>query len=174
MCQAGGFGGAAIQGRGVRRPVPDAARDTAQCAHEQELLDAALRAKTEKFRVERELRLAEQRQAAILQTLRIVLYLEDGAASPRRLRFVAGNLVGLTGFDFEAVAAVPICGRNGSIPRITTRSCRACRPAEGAGGGVRISLAMCADGTLEAFPRPGRPLRDDMGWTGSSPARSST
>src|SRR5919202_6238475 len=44
--------------------------------HEQKLLDANLRANAERLRVEQELRRAEQRQAAIIQSLPIILYLE--------------------------------------------------------------------------------------------------
>jgi len=76
-------------------------------AHEQRLLDATIRANAEKLRIEQELRLAEQRQAAILESLPIVLYLEDKDASPRVPRFVAGNFQALTGFDFDAVRANP-------------------------------------------------------------------
>src|SRR3954452_5008740 len=43
---------------------------------EQALLDANLRANAERLRVEQELRLAEQRQAAIIRSLPIALYLE--------------------------------------------------------------------------------------------------
>src|SRR5881628_1361110 len=43
---------------------------------EQALLDANLRVNAERLRVERELRFAEQRQAAIIQALPIVLYVE--------------------------------------------------------------------------------------------------
>src|SRR4029453_1204905 len=44
---------------------------------EQELLDENLRAKSERLRIEQELRLAEQRQAAIIKSLPIILYLEE-------------------------------------------------------------------------------------------------
>src|SRR5689334_1963130 len=44
--------------------------------HEQALLDANLRANAERLRAEQELRRAEQRQAAIIQSLPMVLYLE--------------------------------------------------------------------------------------------------
>ena len=40
------------------------------------MLDANLRANAERLSAERELRVAEQRQAAIIQALPIVLYLE--------------------------------------------------------------------------------------------------
>jgi CheY-like chemotaxis protein len=74
---------------------------------EQALLDENLRANAERLRVEQELRLAEQRQAAIIQSLPIVLYLEAVDASPRVPKFVSGNFVALTGFAFEEIQAAP-------------------------------------------------------------------
>ena len=74
---------------------------------EQALLDANLRANAERLRVEQELRLSEQRQAAIIQSLPIVLYLEAVDASPRVPKFVSGNFSALTGFQFEALEASP-------------------------------------------------------------------
>ena len=53
---------------------------------EQELLDANLRANAERLRAEQELRLAEQRQAAIIQSLPIVLYLEADTTPSRACR----------------------------------------------------------------------------------------
>ena len=50
---------------------------------EQALLDANLRANAERLRAEQELRRAEQRQAAIIQSLPMVLYLEPYDANPR-------------------------------------------------------------------------------------------
>src|SRR5207253_8864331 len=50
--------------------------------HEQALLDANLRANAERLRAEQELRRAEQRQAAIIQSLPMVLYLEPFEADP--------------------------------------------------------------------------------------------
>ncbi|HEX2727888.1 MAG TPA: response regulator, partial [Beijerinckiaceae bacterium] len=71
---------------------------------EQMLLDANLKAKSEKLKVERELRLAEQRQAAIIQSLPIVLYLEPVGQKPRRPSFVGENLNRVTGYTKEDVA----------------------------------------------------------------------
>jgi len=75
--------------------------------HEQQLLDAALRANAERLRAEQQLRLAEQRQAAIIESLPIILYLEDLHASPRVPKFVSGNFEALTGFSFDQVVAAP-------------------------------------------------------------------
>jgi signal transduction histidine kinase len=74
---------------------------------EQQLLDANLRANAERLRAEQELRLAEQRQAAIIQSLPIILYLEALDAAPRIPRFVSGNFAAVTGFEFSQIQATP-------------------------------------------------------------------
>jgi PAS domain S-box-containing protein len=74
---------------------------------QQELLDANLRANAELLRAERELRRAEQRQAAIIQSLPIVLYLEPLACEPRCPNFVSGNLQAMTGYPFVDVLENP-------------------------------------------------------------------
>jgi PAS domain S-box-containing protein len=85
----------------MRREIQRKARQ------EQALLDANLRANAERLRVEQELRLAEQRQNAIIQSLPIVLYLEAIDAAPRAPRFVSGNFSALTGYTFEEIQAAP-------------------------------------------------------------------
>ncbi|RDS81165.1 hybrid sensor histidine kinase/response regulator [Dyella monticola] len=75
--------------------------------HEQKLLDANLRANADRLRAEQELRLAEQRQSAIIASLPIVLYLEEHDAAPHVPKFVSGNFHALTGFTFEELAADP-------------------------------------------------------------------
>ncbi|QIK96760.1 response regulator [Sphingomonas sp. HDW15A] len=72
---------------------------------EQSLVDAHLRARAEKITVERELRLAEQRQAAIIESLPIVLYLEPLRMERRRPSFVSENLSRVTGYSFADVEA---------------------------------------------------------------------
>ncbi|MFC7498543.1 response regulator [Enterovirga sp. GCM10030262] len=74
---------------------------------EQALLDANLRANAERLRAEQELRLVEQREAAIIRSLPIILYLEPFGANPRIPRFVSGNFAAVTGFEFEALKAQP-------------------------------------------------------------------
>ncbi|MGQ0558303.1 MAG: response regulator [Sphingosinicella sp.] len=78
-----------------------------KAAQEQALLDANLKANAERLLIEQELRLAEQRQAAIIQSLPIVFYLESGEALPRKLQLVGGNFRSVTGFDFDDVARSP-------------------------------------------------------------------
>jgi PAS domain S-box-containing protein len=74
---------------------------------EQALLDANLRANAERLRAEQELRRAEQRQAAIIQSLPMILYLEPYDARERRPSFVSGDLEGITGFKPEEVGKLP-------------------------------------------------------------------
>jgi PAS domain S-box-containing protein len=74
---------------------------------EQALLDENLRANAERLRVEQELRRAEQRQAAIIQSLPIILYLEPLDCDPRCPHFVSGDLKAMTGFDLEEVQRHP-------------------------------------------------------------------
>jgi PAS domain S-box-containing protein len=74
---------------------------------EQALLDATLRANAERLRAEQELRLAEQRQAAIIQSLPMVLYLEPYDAAQRLPHYVSGDFEAITGFSFEQVSSEP-------------------------------------------------------------------
>src|SRR6185295_15162039 len=78
-----------------------------KAAQEQQLLDDNLRANAERLRIEQELRLAEQRQAAIIESLPIILYLEAADAAPRVPQFVGGNFTAVTGYPFKAVKAAP-------------------------------------------------------------------
>src|SRR5690349_12022640 len=71
---------------------------------EQALLDANLRANAERLRAEQELRRAEQRQAAIIQSLPMVLYLDPYGAAQRRPTYVSGDFQGMTGFKLDEIA----------------------------------------------------------------------
>lgn len=75
--------------------------------HEQALLDANLRANAELLRAEQELRRAEQRQAAIIQSLPIILYLEPLTCEARCPTFVSGNFQAMTGYPFTEVLQNP-------------------------------------------------------------------
>ena len=63
-------------------------------ARERRLLDDNIRAHAERLQAERSLRASEERQAAIIQSLPILLYVDDGAATGRR-KLVAGGIAGL-------------------------------------------------------------------------------
>jgi PAS domain S-box-containing protein len=74
---------------------------------EQDLLDATLKANDQRLRAERALRLAEQRQGAIIQSLPILLYLETEGASPRLPKLISGDFTAMTGFDLDEIRRIP-------------------------------------------------------------------
>src|SRR5579884_2586061 len=74
---------------------------------EQALLDANLRANAERLRAEQELRRAEQRQAAIIQSLPMVLYLEPYDSRRRIPNYLSGDIEAITGFSYEQLANDP-------------------------------------------------------------------
>ena len=75
--------------------------------HEQALLDANLRANAERLRVEQELRRAEQRQAVIIQSLPMVLYLEPYDSKRRVPSYITGDIEAITGFTYEQLESDP-------------------------------------------------------------------
>lgn len=78
-----------------------------KAAAEQQLLDENLRAHADLLRTEQELRLAEQRQLAILESLPIILYLEAPDAVGRVPKFVSNNFQAVTGYDIKEVRRTP-------------------------------------------------------------------
>ncbi|HEY1604956.1 MAG TPA: response regulator [Allosphingosinicella sp.] len=130
---------------------------------EQALLDANLRANAERLRVEQELRLAEQRQAAIIHSLPIVLYLEEIHACPRAPKFVSGNFSALTGYTFEEVEAAPGLWAERVHPEDCDRvtAALATRP-EGRSLAVEYRW-QCADGQYRHFLDQAVLLRDAEG-----------
>ena len=74
---------------------------------EQALQDATLRANAERLKAEQELRRAEQRQSAIIQSLPMVLYLEPYDANPRQPNYVSGDFKAITGFEYDEITAQP-------------------------------------------------------------------
>src|SRR3954447_16627157 len=130
---------------------------------EQALLDANLRANAERLQVEQELRLAEQRQAAIIQSLPIILYLEELEASPRIPKFVTGNFAALTGFDFADIEADPNLWVDRLHPDDKERVVSAvAERAEGRSLAVEYRW-QCADGSYRHFLDQAVLLRDAEG-----------
>src|ERR1700712_1007481 len=74
---------------------------------EQELRQANFEVQLQKLKMQRELDESRMRQAAIINSLPIILYLETENCTPRVPLFVAGNFDAVTGFPFEAVQANP-------------------------------------------------------------------
>jgi PAS domain S-box-containing protein len=130
---------------------------------EQALLDANLRANAERLRAEQELRRAEQRQAAIIQSLPIILYLEPLDADPRWPAFISGDLVAMTGYEYAYVAEHPTlwAERLHEEDRDRVLAALALRKTTG-----RFSVEyrwQCADGSWKHFHDQAVLLRDAAG-----------
>jgi signal transduction histidine kinase len=118
---------------------------------EQRLLDENLRANAERLRVEQELRLAEQRQAAIIKSLPIILYLEPADVSPRVPQFVGGNFATVTGFGFEEVRAHPTLWSDRLHPEDRERALKALADRQRLGAMAIEYRWQCADGHYKHF-----------------------
>lgn len=131
--------------------------------HEQALLDANLRANAELLRAEQELRRAEQRQAAIIQSLPIVLYLEPLTCDARCPTFVSGDFKAMTGFDFSDVLKDPSLWSDRLHEEDRDRVTRALEERERSG---RLSVEYrwrCADGSYKHFHDQAVLLKDGEG-----------
>jgi PAS domain S-box-containing protein len=130
---------------------------------EQALLDANLRANAERLRVEQELRLAEQRQAAIIESLPIILYLEEIDAEPRIPKFVSGNFQALTGYAFEDIQRTPNLWVERLHPADRERAIEALA-ARRSGQSLSVEYRwQCADGEYKHFLDQAVLLRDSFG-----------
>jgi signal transduction histidine kinase len=75
---------------------------------EQRLLEENLRINSEKLAAEQALRRSEERQALVLKALPVAIYVEDeNQAEERRPKFMAGDILALTGFADDAFADDP-------------------------------------------------------------------
>ena len=122
-----------------------------KAAQEQKLLDANLKANAARLKVEQELRVAEQRQAAIIQSLPIILYLETDSAGPRLPQFVGGNFAAVTGFEFDAVEANPGLWAERLHPEDRERTLNALGERARSGAMAIEYRWMCADGSYKHF-----------------------
>jgi PAS domain S-box-containing protein len=117
--------------------------------HEQALLDANLRANAERLRVEQELRRAQQRQAAIIQSLPMVLYLEPYDSKRRIPNYLSGDIEAITGFTPEQMTSDLWVERLHPDDRIKVIAALEARSRSG-----KMSLEyrwQCADGTFKHF-----------------------
>jgi len=130
---------------------------------EQALLDANLRANAERLRVEQELRRAEQRQAAIIQSLPILLYLEPLDSDSRCPHFVSGNLASMTGFSLEEVQATPKLWEERLHPEDRPRVLAALEERRAAGRFSAEYRWQCKDGNYKHFHDEAVLLRDAHG-----------
>jgi PAS domain S-box-containing protein len=119
--------------------------------HEQALLDANLRANAERLHAEQELRRAEQRQAAIIQSLPMVLYLEPHNANPRCPNYVSGDLEGITGFRYEEIVDRPTIWAERLHPEDRARVLQAIEARRASGRSSIEYRWQCANGEYKHF-----------------------
>lgn len=131
-----------------------------KAAYEQQLLDTALRANAERLRVEQELRIAEQRQGAIIQSLPIIFYLAPLDHGGRQL--VGGDFEALTGFEPEILELEATWhSRVHPLDQERVINLLATRPDP---TGMAIEYRwQCADGRYKQFLDQAVLLRDDKG-----------
>jgi PAS domain S-box-containing protein len=130
---------------------------------EQALLDANLRANAELLRAEQELRRAEQRQAAIIQSLPMVLYLEPFERKPRWPTYISGNLEAITGFTYDDIEHRPTIWSKRLHPEDRDRVFAAIEARRKTG---RYSIEyrwQCADGGYKHFLDQAVLLKDGDG-----------
>jgi signal transduction histidine kinase len=133
---------------------------------ERELLDANLKANAERLRIERELRIAEQRQAAIIDSLPLVLYRETIEAELRRPYVVSGNFFAVTGFELSALDETPTLWSDRLHPDDRAHILAEHAAQRAAGAGVALEYRwQCADGGYRYFLDHAVPLRDSDGRT---------
>ncbi len=131
--------------------------------HEQALLDANLRANAERLRAEQELRRAEQRQSAIIQSLPMVLYLEPYNASPRRPNYVSGDFAAITGYAYEEVADQPNMWAERLHPEDRDRVIASIEARRKSGRSSIEYRWQCADGAYKHFLDQAVLLKDGDG-----------
>jgi len=127
---------------------------------EQKLLDDNLRANAERLRMEQELRLAEQRQAAIIKSLPIVLYLEPLERRPRWPAYISGDLAAVTGFDLAHIAENPTIWEDRLHPEDRDRVLAALDKREHQGAWAIEYRWQCAGGQYKHFLDQGVLLRE--------------
>lgn len=130
---------------------------------EQALLDANLRAKANLLRVEQDLRRAEQRQAAIIQSLPMVLYLEPCDSAPRRPTFVSGDLEAITGFAHDEIGDKPDFWTERLHPEDRDRVIAAMEARRKSGRSSVEYRWLCADGSYKHLLDQAVLLKDSSG-----------
>jgi PAS domain S-box-containing protein len=130
---------------------------------EQALLDANLQANAERLRAEQELRRAEQLQAAIIQSLPMVLYLMPIGGDRTTPNFISGDFEAMTGLRPDEVESDPRIWIERLHPDDRERVVRAVTASMTSG---RLSIEyrwQCADGRYKHLLDQAVLLRDIEG-----------
>lgn len=131
-----------------------------QARQEQALLDANLRANADRLRAEQELRRAEQRQAVIIQSLPMVVYLEPYEAVQRAPTYVGGDLKTICGFTLDEFQARPEIWTDRLHPEDRIRVIAALEARRKTGRSSIEYRWMCSDGSYKHFLDQAVLLRD--------------
>src|SRR5207237_8688362 len=131
--------------------------------HEQALRDANHRANAERLRAEQDLRRAEQRQAAIIQSLPMVLYLEPFEAVQRAPTYVSGDLEAICGFSLEQLQSQPGIWVDGLHPDDRIRFLAMLEARRKTGRSSIEYRWQCADGSYKHFLDQAVLLKDSDG-----------
>ena len=118
---------------------------------EQQLRDANYQAELDRLQIARELQATREREAAIIQSLPMLLYTEPLTTEPRRPDFISGDMPAMTGFDFDQVRDDPFLWERRLHPDDRDRVLAALRARQSTG---RFSIEyrwQCADGGYKHF-----------------------
>ena len=130
---------------------------------EQDLRDANFKAELDRLQIARELAASREREAAILQSLPILLYMEPVEVKPRRPEFVSGDFAAMTGFEFDAVRDDPELWERRLHPEDRERVVTAIEARHSTG---RLSIEYrweCADGSFKYFHDQAVMVKDPAG-----------
>jgi len=130
---------------------------------EQELREANYRAELARLQAEQELEASRKRQAAIIESLPILLYMESASDGPRRPSFVSGDLRAMTGFGLEDVEADPALWQGRVHPEDRERVMAAIAERESTGRQSIEYRWQCADGSYRHFHDQAVLVKDDGG-----------
>ena len=118
---------------------------------EQKLRDANFQAELEKLQISRELQATREREAAIIRSIPILLYMESAEVQSRRPDFVSGDFTAMTGFEFEEARKDPQLWERRLHPDDRERVLTAVKASRETG---RLSIEyrwQCADGSYKHF-----------------------
>jgi len=130
---------------------------------EQKLRDANFKAELDRLQIARELQVTREREAAIIRSIPILLYMETAGSQPRQPDFVSGDFTAMTGFDFDEAQADPALWERRLHPEDRQRVVEAVTASRDTG---RLSIEyrwQCADGSYKHFHDQAVLLSDDAG-----------
>ena len=118
---------------------------------EQKLRDANFKAELDRLQIARELQVTREREAAIIRSIPILLYMESAGAQSRQPDFVSGDFTAMTGFKFDDAQKDPGLWERRLHPEDRERVLEAVNASRDTG---RLSIEyrwQCANGSYKHF-----------------------